>query len=41
MTFSVLTKEVLAHLQEVHDDPRESVNDRLLEGLDRQATGLL
>ena len=39
MTFSVLTKEVLAHLQDVHDDPSKSLNERLLESLDSQATG--
>ena len=41
MTFSVLTKEVLAHLQDVHDDPSKALNKRLLESLDGQATGLL
>ena len=41
MTFSVLTKEVLAHLQDVHDDPSKALNERLLESLDGQITGLL
>ena len=41
MTFLVLTKEVLAHLQEIHDDPSKALNERLLESLDGQATGLL
>ena len=41
MTFSALTKEVLVHLQAVHDDPSKSLNERLLESLDGQATGLL
>ena len=41
MTFSVLTKEVRAHLQDVHDDPSKSLDERLLESLDGQATGLL
>ena len=41
MTFSVLTKEVLVHLQDVHDDPSKPLNERLLESLDGQATGLL
>ena len=41
MTFSVLTKEVLAHLQEIHDDPSKALNERLLESLDSQATGSL
>ena len=37
MTFT----EVLVHLQDVHDDPSKSLNERLLESLDGQATGLL
>lgn len=41
MTFSVLTKEVLVHLQDVRDNPSKSLNERLLESLDGQATGSL
>lgn len=41
MTFSVQTKEMLAHLQDVHDDPSKALNEKLLESLDGQATGLL
>ena len=33
--------QVLAHLQEIHDDPSKALNERLLESLDGQATGLL
>ena len=41
MTFTFSTKEVLVHLQDVHDDPSKSLNERLLESLDGHATGLL
>ena len=41
MTFSVLTKELLAHLQDVHDDPSKALDERLLESHDGQATGPL
>ena len=41
MTLSVLTKELLAHLQDILDDPSKALNERLLQSLDGQITGLL
>lgn len=39
MTVTNLVSEVQAHLQAVHDHPSQGLDEKLLEGIDRQVTG--
>ncbi len=39
MTVSALVREVQTHLQEIQSDTSKSLNEKLLESINRQITG--
>ena len=39
MDLGALIEEVRKHLREIHDDPSQAINEKLLEGVNRQVTG--
>lgn len=40
MALPVLLDQVLSHLQQVGDDPSKTLDQKLLEHVDRQVTGM-